>query len=108
MQELKAIFDVIGTPEWACIEGVESERWRSFLHRLPAQAPHLMRRFGVAGEPAVDMLRRLLAFDPMRRCLTPSAPSRECQQCPSKRACAVSDLPVYSMLLTLRWACCAQ
>eukprot|EP00892_Ulva_mutabilis_P011340 jgi/Ulvmu1/8579/UM045_0021.1 len=76
-RELRAIFDVIGTPEWACIEAVESERWRSFLRRLPAQAPHLMRRFGVSGEPAVDMLRRLLAFDPKRRCCAEEALSHE-------------------------------
>lgn len=89
MQELSAIFDVIGTPEWACIEGVESERWRSFLRRLPAQAPHLMRRFGAAGEPAVDMLRRLLAFDPQRRCRPACAPlcnaSHTCMQTSERR-----------------------
>jgi mitogen-activated protein kinase 1/3 len=67
-QELEAIFDVIGSPEWSCIEAVESEAWRSFLWQVPATAPHLMRRFGFAGEPAVDLLRRMLAFDPNRRC----------------------------------------
>jgi hypothetical protein len=68
MQELQAIFDVIGTPEWACIDAVDNPAWRHYLARLPAQAPHLMRNFGFAGEPAVDFLRRMLAFDPSRRC----------------------------------------
>jgi hypothetical protein len=67
MQELEAIFEVIGSPEWSCIEAVESEAWRHFLWQVPATAPHLHRRFGFAGEPAVDLLRRLLAFDPNRR-----------------------------------------
>jgi hypothetical protein len=67
-QELQAIFDIIGTPEWACIDGVESEQWRHYLARMPAQAPHLVRTFGFAGEPAIDLLRRMLAFDPKRRC----------------------------------------
>ena len=68
VQELQAIFDVIGTPEWACIDDVENEQWRHYLAHMPAQAPHLMRSFGFAGEPAVDLLRRMLAFDPARRC----------------------------------------
>ena len=67
LQELQAIFDIIGTPEWACIDAVESAQWRHYLARMPAQAPHLTRTFGFAGEPAVDLLRRLLAFDPARR-----------------------------------------
>jgi hypothetical protein len=75
LQELQAIFDVIGTPEWACLDGVKNPQWRHFLGRLPAQAPHLMRNFGFAGEPAVDLLRRMLAFDPKRRWASlPAAP----------------------------------
>lgn len=69
VQELEAIFEVIGSPEWSCIEAVESEAWRRFLWQVPNTAPHLHRRFGFAGEPAVDLLRRLLAFDPNRRYL---------------------------------------
>ena len=77
VQELQAIFDVIGTPEWACIDAVDSPAWRHFLTRMPAQAPHLMRSFGFAGEPAVDLLRRMLAFDPERRCSAAEAASHE-------------------------------
>ena len=32
------------------------------------RAPTLFRRFGSAGEVAVDLLARLLSFDPVRRC----------------------------------------
>lgn len=77
MQELQAIFDVIGTPEWACIDAVDNPAWRHYLARLPAQAPHLMRNFGFSGEPAVDFLRRMLAFDPSRRCSAPEAAAHE-------------------------------
>lgn len=68
-QELHAIFAVIGTPEWACIELVENPRWRAYLLHLPALAPCLVRNFGFADEVALDLLRRLLAFDPSRRCV---------------------------------------
>lgn len=33
-----------------------------------SRAPTLFRRFGSAGEVAVDLLARLLSFDPARRC----------------------------------------
>lgn len=36
-----------------------------------------MRSFGFAGEPAVDLLRRMLAFDPQRRCSAAEAASHE-------------------------------
>ncbi|CAG9462421.1 unnamed protein product [Pedinophyceae sp. YPF-701] len=67
-RELNALFDVIGTPAWACIENISDENWRRYLHRLPGRAPTLYRRFSHAGEPAVDLLSRMLAFDPSRRC----------------------------------------
>ncbi|MEW5311574.1 MAG: hypothetical protein WDW38_003281 [Sanguina aurantia] len=66
--ELHALFSVIGTPSWACIASVQSDIWRSYLFHIPGRAPTLFRRFGGAGEPAVDLLSRLLTFDPARRC----------------------------------------
>ncbi|GLC43103.1 hypothetical protein PLESTB_000862900 [Pleodorina starrii] len=65
--ELSALFSVIGTPAWACIEAVRSEAWRRYLFHVPGRAPTLYRRFGQAGEVAVDLLARLLQFDPVRR-----------------------------------------
>lgn len=66
--ELEALFQVIGTPAWACIEAVDSRAWRRYLRNLPLKAGRLHRRFGYAGEVAVDLLTRLLTFDPSRRC----------------------------------------
>jgi hypothetical protein len=42
-QELHALFDVIGTPAWACIEGVQSAAWRSYLLKIRGKAPTLYR-----------------------------------------------------------------
>lgn len=42
-RELQALFDVIGTPAWACIDNVASPHWRSYLMRLPGKAPKLFR-----------------------------------------------------------------
>lgn len=38
------------------------------LNTIAYRAPTLFRRFGSAGEVAVDLLARLLSFDPVRRC----------------------------------------
>ncbi|GMH34062.1 hypothetical protein BSKO_01896 [Bryopsis sp. KO-2023] len=67
-RELQALFDVIGTPSWACIRAVKSKAWRNYLKNLPLRSGTLHRRFGFAGEPALDLLMRLLTFDPSRRC----------------------------------------
>lgn len=68
---------MIGTPPWACIEAVSDPQWRSYLRNLRGRAPKLFSRFGFAGEQAVDLLARLLAFDPSRRC---SAEEAECHE----------------------------
>ena len=75
--ELDALFQVIGTPAWACIESVDSQSWRRYLRNLPLKAGTLHRRFGNAGEVAVDLLTRLLTFDPSRRCSAREAMSHE-------------------------------
>mmetsp|Transcript_20906 Transcript_20906/g.62924 ORF Transcript_20906/g.62924 Transcript_20906/m.62924 type:complete len:762 (-) Transcript_20906:527-2812(-) len=66
-QELKALFDVIGTPSWVDAENVPTPAWRNYLQNLPGRAPKLYRRLGAAGEPAVHLLSRLLTFDPAHR-----------------------------------------
>eukprot|EP00887_Chlorella_sp_A99_P000345 scaffold13.g345.t1 len=69
-RELQALFDVIGTPTWADVAEVQEHSWRQYLHRLPGKAPNLYRRralFYATGDAAVDLLTRLLAFDPSRR-----------------------------------------
>ncbi|KAG2453430.1 hypothetical protein HYH02_001653 [Chlamydomonas schloesseri] len=75
--ELTALFAVIGTPAWACIESVPSAAWRRYLFHIPGKAPTLYRRFGGAGEVAVDLLSRLLQFDPARRASAEEAMAHE-------------------------------
>ncbi|KAF6262194.1 hypothetical protein COO60DRAFT_1699466 [Scenedesmus sp. NREL 46B-D3] len=53
--ELSALFAVIGTPSWRCIEGVDNPAWRRYLAKMPPRAPSLFRGFGSAGEVA-DLL----------------------------------------------------
>ena len=67
--ELDALFDVIGTPSWADIAAVASRPWRRHLAALPHRAPRLARTLGGggAGEVALSLLARMLAFDPARR-----------------------------------------
>eukprot|EP00210_Caulerpa_lentillifera_P002311 g2218.t1 len=75
--ELEALFAVIGTPAWACIASVQSPEWRQYLRNLPLRAGTLHRRFGHAGEVAVDLLSRMLTFDPSRRCSASEARHHE-------------------------------
>ncbi|KAL4422575.1 hypothetical protein ABPG75_008772 [Micractinium tetrahymenae] len=75
--ELAALFAVIGTPCWADVAAVQEPSWRRYLHHLPGRAPTLYRRFAAAGEAAVDLLSRLLAFDPTRRCSPDEALAHE-------------------------------
>ncbi|KAL3143658.1 hypothetical protein ABBQ38_002453 [Trebouxia sp. C0009 RCD-2024] len=75
--ELQALFDIIGTPHWADVEAISSRPWKKYLQRLPGKAPTLFRHLGNAGEPAVHLLGRLLAFDPARRCSAEEALAHE-------------------------------
>ncbi|EFJ51093.1 hypothetical protein VOLCADRAFT_88384 [Volvox carteri f. nagariensis] len=75
--ELSALFAVIGSPAWACIEAVPNEAWRRYLYHIPGRAPTLYRRFSQAGEVAVDLLARLLQFDPRRRASAEEAMAHE-------------------------------
>jgi len=75
--ELETLFNVVGTPAWACIDTVPSDAWRAYLRKLPGRAPKLHRRFSQAGEPAIDLLARLLTFEPSRRASADEALSHE-------------------------------
>jgi len=66
-RELETLFDTVGTPAWACIETVPSKEWRDYLRGLPGRAPKLQRRFPHASEESLDLLARLLTFEPSRR-----------------------------------------
>ena len=92
--ELEALFQVIGTPAWACIEAVDSTAWKRYLRNLPLKAATLHRMFGYAGEVAVDLLTRLLTFDPSRRCSAREAMLHEYFKefwCPSRDAVSLSE-----------------
>jgi len=67
-RELEALFSVIGTPAWACIECITDPNWRTYLRHLTGRSSKLYSRFSFAGDAACDLLSRLLAFDPDRRC----------------------------------------
>ncbi|KAA6421958.1 MAG: MAPK-related kinase [Trebouxia sp. A1-2] len=75
--ELQALFDIIGTPHWADVEALQLPAWKKYLQRLPGKAPTLYRHLGSAGEAAVHLLGRLLAFDPARRCSAEEALTHE-------------------------------
>lgn len=66
---LNLFFDVIGTPSWHDVDAVSSERWRRYLRGVRGRPGNILRRFamGRAGEQAVDLLLRMLTFDPRRR-----------------------------------------
>jgi mitogen-activated protein kinase 1/3 len=35
--ELETLFNVVGTPAWACIEAVPSDAWKAYLRQLPGK-----------------------------------------------------------------------
>jgi len=68
LDQLNVIFDVIGTPSKEEIEKIDNDRARSYLRSLPFKpAIDLPRRFAGADSQAVDLLQKLLAFDPSKR-----------------------------------------
>jgi len=68
LDQLNVIFDVIGTPTKDEIERIDNDRARSYLRSLPFKPKiDLARRFAGADPAAVDLLQKLLFFDPARR-----------------------------------------
>lgn len=73
-EQLDVIFNVIGTPCWKDIESVPSESWRGYLKRMPGRAGNLEKNLvGIIDEEAIDLVSRMLAFDPSRRCTADEA-----------------------------------
>jgi len=68
LDQLNVIFDVIGTPTKDEIERIDNDRARSYLRSLPFKPKiDLARRFAGADAQAVDLLQKLLFFDPAKR-----------------------------------------
>jgi serine/threonine protein kinase len=68
LDQLNVIFDVIGTPTKEEIEKIDNDRARSYLRSLPFKPKiDLPRRFAGADAQAVDLLQKLLFFDPSKR-----------------------------------------
>jgi mitogen-activated protein kinase 1/3 len=68
LDQLNVIFDVIGTPSKEEIEKIDNDRARSYLRSLPFKPKiDLPRRFAGAEAQAVDLLQKLLFFDPSKR-----------------------------------------
>ncbi|QDZ25586.1 serine/threonine protein kinase [Chloropicon primus] len=67
-RELRTVFEVVGTPAWHLVNKISDQRWKSFLMHLPGHAPTLGRRFQGISEVCLDLLRRMLEFDPETRC----------------------------------------
>lgn len=67
--QLDVIFDVIGTPCWKDIESVPGEHWRAYLKKVPGRAGNIVKQLsGLVDDNALDLLQRMLAFAPQRRC----------------------------------------
>ncbi|KAG0587203.1 hypothetical protein KC19_2G147900 [Ceratodon purpureus] len=73
-EQLDVIFDVIGTPCWKDIESVPGEHWRAYLKKVPGRAGNIVKRLsGLVDDNALDLLQRMLAFAPQRRCTADEA-----------------------------------
>jgi mitogen-activated protein kinase 1/3 len=66
--QLNIIFDVIGTPTREQMKSVDNRRAHAYLQGLEAKAPiNLSHRYPAADPDAVDLLSKLLQFDPSKR-----------------------------------------
>ncbi len=68
VDQLNVIFDVIGTPTDDDINNIASAKARNYLKSLPRKPKMSSRtRYPGADPKAIDLLNRLLAFDPQKR-----------------------------------------
>jgi mitogen-activated protein kinase 7 len=68
--QLQAMFNLIGTPSAAAVQRIADPGFRHMVHTARTTAPlpsALAVRFAHAGVDAVDLLTRMLAFDPADR-----------------------------------------
>jgi len=69
--QLNVIFDVIGTPKSDDMSYINSQETREYLQSLPSKNPKSLEKLlpGASTE-AIDLLKKLLIFDPRKR-ITP-------------------------------------
>ena len=65
--QLDKYFDTIGTPGWFDIESLSSDKWRKYLSKMAGRSGMLQQIFCGVDADALDLLTRMLAFDPRRR-----------------------------------------
>ena len=65
--QLDKYFDTIGTPGWFDIESLPAEKWRRYLSKMTGRSGTLPQIFSGVDADALDLLTRMLAFDPRRR-----------------------------------------
>lgn len=68
IDQLKLIIRTLGTPSDEELEFISASKARSYIKALPwSPAPNLMKMFPGASPDAVDLLQRMLQFDPRKR-----------------------------------------
>eukprot|EP00871_Galdieria_phlegrea_P000372 jgi/Galph1/1335/GphlegSOOS_G5968.1 len=69
MHQLRLITDILGTPSAQDIEYVESDKALRFIRSLPKKSPVPWKKlYPEASDQALDLLDRMLLFDPRKRC----------------------------------------
>jgi serine/threonine protein kinase len=68
IDQLKLIIRTLGTPSDEELEFISASKARSYIKALPwSTAPNLMKMFPGASPDAVDLLSKMLQFDPRKR-----------------------------------------
>ena len=66
--QLNVIFKVIGSPNHDEIQNsIEGKPQQDYLYDVPVLSPTLSQRFSFANVQALDLLKRMLTFDPVQR-----------------------------------------
>ena len=74
VDQLLLITDLLGKPPQHVIDRIRNPRARNFLSALPPKCPCPFEAIFPAADPqALDLLRRMLAFDPLERVTTAEA-----------------------------------
>lgn len=68
MHQLKMIIDLLGSPSEEEINNINSEKFREMIRNVPARPPKKFSKiFLNASSEAIDLLKKMLVFDPAKR-----------------------------------------